>query len=89
MLISLMTLIENRCSEEEIKKVKSAIIIAQDRFENSWDPKSGKYKINNLIAAKLACKKVGLEKFWVNIISSLNLTYWNDIQSWAEAKMEN
>ena len=78
--------IENRCSKEEITKVKKAVLLAQDKREESWSAKDEVYKIRNITAASGACDIIGLDDFWKPIISHWNEFNWNDIQSWAENK---
>lgn len=62
--------------------VARAVILAQDIKEESW---SGKiYRKDNLISAAESVKEVGLEEFWINIISMWNHSNWNGIQEWAQ-----
>ena len=78
--------------KEEVTILAKAVLDAQEIREESWDPLKSCYLLNNEEAAMDAVNwEVPSEEnkmIIVNFIASANDEYWNDIQWWAEATLE-
>lgn len=78
----IFSLIEYLCDEETKVKIASAILRSQDLYEESYN--NSIYPAAYSRCANLACREVGLDPFFIRLVSRLSTFAWNEAREWAE-----
>lgn len=66
------------------KTFAKLVMEAQARRERSYV--NGDYELNNLEAARQACKFMKIDPAFAQVVYLLNEETWNDIQQWCEGQ---